>query len=213
MLDATRAEVKSFDINVENCHSIVADINSEADLACAVKSISEYTQELSGLISSAALPQPDAGSYPLCEMTIDRWMDIIKTNVTAQWMTTKAALPLLTFGDQTRVLFLTSEAGWADTPGYGPYNVSKAALNSLGGSFAAECKMKFPDKDIQINVLIPGEAQTEMNPGSEISAYSVVSMVLALLSHPSGGPNGKFFHRDGRHLQFGNLKNHFKNIL
>ena len=27
-------------------------------------------------------------------------------------------------------------------------------------------------------------------------------MALALLSHPPGGPNGRFFHRDGRHLAF-----------
>jgi hypothetical protein len=41
-----------------------------------------------------------------------------------------------------------------------------------------------------------------MNQGSTESPYAVVSMVLVLLSHPPGGPNGFFFNRDGRHLAF-----------
>lgn len=97
---------------------------------------------------------------------------------------------------------MTSEAGWAFTPGVGPYNLSKAAVNNLGASLAAECAARYPEKDIQVNVLVPGEARTEMNQGSGESPYSVVSMTLVLLSHPAPGPNGCFFHRDGRHLAF-----------
>ena len=41
-------------------------------------------------------------------------------------------------GGRARLVLLTSEAGWAATPGFGPYNVSKAALNTLGASLAAE---------------------------------------------------------------------------
>jgi NAD(P)-dependent dehydrogenase (short-subunit alcohol dehydrogenase family) len=115
-------------------------------------------------------------------------------------------MPLLSKGDSFRIVFLTSAAGWADTPGFGPYNISKSALNSFGMSLAAECSMKYSDKDIQINVLDPGEARTEMNQESTISPFSVVTMVLLLLSHPVGGPNGYFFHRDGRHLSFGDKK-------
>ncbi len=212
-LEETRVEGRSLGINVEHCHPVVADITSEAGLAGAIESIARHTGQLSGLINNAALSQPDAGRYPLSELSIERWTKLMQTNVTAQWLTTKFALPLLTSGDETRVLFLTSEAGWADTPGFGPYNISKAAVNTLGVSFAAECKAKFPDKDIQINVLVPGEARTEMNHGSDVSPYAVVSMVLTLLSHPVGGPNGHLFHRDGRHLAFGYSDAYTKDLL
>ena len=57
-------------------------------------------------------------------------------------------------------------------------------------------------ENISINMLVPGEAHTEMNQGSTDSPYSLACMALTLLSHPSGGPNGCFFHRDGRHLAF-----------
>ena len=101
------------------------------------------------------------------------------------------------------MVFLTSEAGWASTPGFGAYNVTKSALNTLGASFAAECAARHPAADMQINVLVPGEARTEMNQGSTDSPYAIACMTLTLLSHPAGGPNGCFFHRDGRHLSFG----------
>lgn len=105
-------------------------------------------------------------------------------------------------GNAVRVIFVTSEAGWAFTPGAGSYNMTKAALNNLSASMAAEYAESFPDIDIQMNALVPGEARTEMNQGSPYSPYTVVSMTLILLSHPKGGPNGRFFYRDGRHLQF-----------
>jgi len=212
-LEETRVEGRSLGINVEYCYPLVADITSEVHLSKAVEIIAQHTGQLTGLINSAALPQPDGGRYPLSELSSERWTDLMQTNVTAQWLTTKAALPLLTSGEESRVLFFSSEAGWADTPGFGPYNISKSAVNTLGVSFAAECKARFPENDIQINVLVPGEARTEMNQGSEISPYSVVSMVLALLSHPAGGPNGHFFHRDGRHLALGYSDVYAKDLL
>lgn len=64
------------------------------------------------------------------------------------------------------------------------------------------CAVRYPGKDVQINVLVPGEARTDMNQGSTESPYAVVNMVLVLLSHPPGGPSGFFFNRDGRHLPF-----------
>jgi len=41
-----------------------------------------------------------------------------------------------------------------------------------------------------------------MNQNSTIFPFAAVPIALLLLSHPKGGPNGKFFHRDGRHLEF-----------
>lgn len=112
-------------------------------------------------------------------------------------------LPHMLRAAAPRVVFLTSEAGWASTSGFGHYNVSKAALNSLGASLAEECAARHPGADIQINVLDPGEARTEMNQSSSRSPFAAVPMTLLLLSHPPGGPNGRFFHADGRHLAFG----------
>ena len=201
-LRETVEEGADLGIDVSRCISVPVDIRSDGDLARAVGSIQRVTTSLYGLVNSAALPQPAETAFPLTSQSAAAWTDLLTTNVTGQWLTCKAAMPLLSRGDGFRILFLSSFAGWASTPGFGPYNVSKSAVNTLGASLAAECTLRYPDKDIQINVLVPGEARTEMNQGSTESPYAVVSMVLVLLSHPPGGPNGFFFNRDGRHLAF-----------
>lgn len=212
-LQETLDEGNSLGINVDHCVTVVADISLESDLVRAVEIISQHVSHLHGLVNSAALPQPDVGPHPLADQCLAAWSELFTTNVTAQWLTSRAALPLMTKGDGMRVIFMSSEAGWASTPGFATYNISKSAVNALGASLAAECIAHFPDQDIQINILVPGEARTEMNLGSTESPYSVVSMTLTLLSHPPGGPNGCFFHRDGRHLTFTYSSVYMKNLL
>lgn len=212
-LRETLGEGDSLGINVDRCVPVVADISVEADLVRAVEVISQHVPHLHGLVNNAALPQPNAGPHPLADQSLASWSALFTTNVTAQWLTSRAALPLMANGGAVRVIFMSSEAGWAATPGFGPYNISKSAVNTLGASLAAECSAHFPGHDVQINVLVPGEARTEMNRGSTESPYSVVSMALTLLSHPPGGPNGCFFHRDGRHMDFAYSAAYMKDIL
>lgn len=212
-LRETLDEGVSLGINVDRCVLVVADISLESDLARAVEVISQHVLHLYGLVNCAALPQPNVGSHPLTDQNLDAWSELFTTNVTAQWLTSRAAMPLMANGNSIRIIFMSSEAGWAATPGFGPYNISKSAVNTLGASLAAECSEHFPGHDVQVNVLVPGEARTEMNLGSTESPYSVVSMTLTLLSHPPRGPNGCFFHRDGRHLTFGYSSAYMKDLL
>lgn len=212
-LRETQDEGVSLGISRQNCIPITANITLEPDLKRAVGVISQHVTQLHGLVNSAALPQPNTGPYPLANQSLSSWTQLLTTNVTAQWLTSRAALPLLANSGSLRMLFLSSEAGWAATPGFGPYNLSKSAVNTLGTSFAAECSTHYPAIDVQINVIVPGEALTEMNRGSTESPYCVVSIALALLSHPPKGPNGRFFHRDGRHLGFAYSDRYAKNLL
>jgi 3-oxoacyl-[acyl-carrier protein] reductase len=203
MLLESIAEMGRLGIATDNAIPLALDITDAAAVAAAAAEIERRCGRLQGLVCSAALPQAGDGPSPLMSMQPERWDDLLRTNVTGAWLATRAALPLMLRSASARVVYLTSEAGWAFTPGFGAYNVTKSALNNLGASFADECANRYPTADVQINVLVPGEARTEMNQGSADSPYAVVCMALALLSHPAGGPNGCFFHRDGRHLSFG----------
>lgn len=182
--------------------SVPMDVTDEGSVARAVAQVDAACPDgLRGLVHCAALPQPGR-AYPLLKMALADWDGLQRTNVTAGWLLTREAIGSLVRGGAPRVLFLGSEAGWADTVGHGPYNVSKAALNSLAASLAAEFADCHPEVKPQVNLLVPGEARTEMNQGSSVSPYSVVSMALLLLTCAPGGPNGKLFHRDGRALSF-----------
>jgi 3-oxoacyl-[acyl-carrier protein] reductase len=137
------------------------------------------------------------------QTTPDEWNRQIATNVSAPWHITRAVLASAQ-PDALRIVFMTSAAAWGFAPGAGPYNVTKAALNSLAGSFAAECVACLPERDIQINALDPGQVRSEMNAASAVSPFTTVNVALLLLSHVRGGPTGRFFRADGTSVAFGN---------
>ena len=195
-------EMRSLGVASANAAVIPLDMTDSGSVEAAASEVRRRFGSAQILVHSAAVSAGGLPPSPLTSMTPEQWSRIIGANVTGAWQICRAALPDMLAAGYCRALLLTSEAGWAFTPGVGPYNVSKSALNNLGASLAAECAARAPAADVQINVLIPGEARTEMNRGSTISPYTVVPMTLALLSHPAGGPNGRFFHRDGRHFPF-----------
>ena len=201
-LKETLAEMMSLGISTQKAHLVPADLTNKADIEAACQTVRGLCSSLYGLINNAALPSKAGSKYPLHDDPFEYWEKIMATNLTAPWFLTRTIFPHMATGGHVRVVFMSSEAAWASTPGFGMYNISKAALNSLGHSLAQELAAYTRNSDIQINTVVPGEARTEMNQGSNTSPYAVVSMLLLLLSHPDGGPNGRFFHRDGRHLQF-----------
>ncbi len=207
VLADTIASLHRNDIPESKCHIVPADINDPKSLADAVAQISQIPDmEINGAVACAAVPQSRVSPWPLTDMPMDYWEKMISTNVTGQLNAFRAVHPMMLAKRQMHMVFFTSEAGWADTEGVGPYNVTKAALNSFAMSLARECEAKYPNSVVQINVLDPGEARTEMNQGSSIRPYAAVPMTLALLAQPATGPNGRFFHRDGRHLDFAYAK-------
>jgi NAD(P)-dependent dehydrogenase (short-subunit alcohol dehydrogenase family) len=202
-LRETVEQAARFGIDARLLVPLTADITSPEEVSRAAEQIaSQGDRPLFGLVNNAALPQGRKYRFPLLDSSWDEWRAWMRTNVDAQWFVAQRAIREMSKGESGRIIFMSSEAGWASTPGFGIYNTSKAALNSLAASFAAEREVAFPGKDIQINTLVPGEARTEMNQGSQESPYKVVTMALALLSSPPGGPNGRFFHRDGRSVDF-----------
>lgn len=201
-LEDTCGEAQSLGAKAGRCVPVPADITREEDIESACRVIRQSCPALHGLVNNAAVSQHRESPWPLQKSSPASWDRMFRVNVTAPWMVSRAILPFMIDGGEVRIVFMTSEAGWAFTPGVGPYNITKAALNNLGASLAHECAARYPEADIQINILNPGEARTEMNQGSQRSPYTVVPMVLQLLSHPPGGPNGRFFHADGRHLAF-----------
>jgi len=195
-------ELRSLGISAEKFHVVPADVTSEEQIERAFGQIQTSCQALDGLINNAAVAQSTRFAFPLLQESLECWDEIMRVNLRAPWLVARTALPHMLISGVVKVLFITSEAGWGFAPGFGQYNVSKAALNSLTVNMAEECHARYPDMDIQINGLDPGQARTEMNRGSTRSPFIVACMALLLLSHPKGGPNGKFFSQDGRHLEY-----------
>ncbi|HEX9906584.1 MAG TPA: SDR family NAD(P)-dependent oxidoreductase, partial [Propylenella sp.] len=75
---------------------------------------------------------------PLGHIPPKVWDDVIAVNVTANWRLIRSLDPLLRQSDAGRALFISSGAARACRPFWGAYSVSKAALEALARTYAAE---------------------------------------------------------------------------
>lgn len=95
---------------------------------------------------------------PLAQMTPKTFQEVMEVNVTANWRLIRSMDPLLRQSDAGRVLFVSSGAAHKHTPYWGGYAVSKAALEMLALTYAAECR----ETTVKVNLLNPGPMRTAM---------------------------------------------------
>jgi NAD(P)-dependent dehydrogenase (short-subunit alcohol dehydrogenase family) len=114
------------------------------------------------------------------------FQELIDINVTANWRLIRSLDPLLRTSDAGRALFLTSGAARHHTPFWGGYAMSKAALESLVLTYAAECT----GTNVRANLLSPGPLRTKMRakamPGEDPETLrppeAVSGLIVDLLS-------------------------------
>lgn len=121
--------------------------------------------------------------------------EALETNLLGAWRTTQAFLPLLRASGHGRVVNVSSGAGSITEMGAGPpaYQVSKAALNALTRTLAAELS----DSGILVNAVCPGWVATDMGGRGGRPVADGAAGVVWAATLPDDGPTGGFF-RDGR---------------
>ena len=86
------------------------------------------------------------------------WDEVMAVNVTANYRLIRSMDPLLRMSDAGRAVFITSEHA-KSTPAYsGCYSASKAALNALVKTYAAEVSTT----NVRANLFSPGATRTKM---------------------------------------------------
>ncbi len=95
---------------------------------------------------------------PIGHVSPKEWDNVLSVNLTANWRLIRAVDPLLRAGDAGRALFVTSGAARSCRAYWGPYSVSKAGLEALARTYAAET-VKTPVKTLIVN---PGPLRTRM---------------------------------------------------
>ena len=118
---------------------------------------------------------------PLAHLEPKTFQEVMEVNVTANWRLIRSLDPVLRQSDAGRVLFVTSGAARKHTPFWGPYAVSKAALESLALTYAAECE----GSRIKVNLLNPGPMRTAMRrkamPGEDPNTLPVPEDLTPLI--------------------------------
>ena len=144
--------------------------------------IFERWGKLDALVGNAAIL---GALTPLTHLQPKIFDELIAVNVTANWRLIRAVDPLLRRSDAGRAVFITSGAARSSTSFWGGYAMSKAALESLVLTYAAECA----GGNVKVNLFNPGPTRTAMRkaafPGEDPltlpTAESMAPQILELL--------------------------------
>jgi len=120
---------------------------------------------------------------PLAHHDPNEWEDIFRINVHANARLIRACDPLLRAAPAGRVVMVTSSAAGKAIPYWGPYAASKAALEQLTQTYAAEVA----NTPLRVNLLDPGGTRTRMRakafPSEDASRlHSPEQVAMAILT-------------------------------
>jgi NAD(P)-dependent dehydrogenase (short-subunit alcohol dehydrogenase family) len=117
---------------------------------------------------------------PIAHATDDVWTNVISTNLAANWRLIRTLDPLLQRSDAGRAIFVTSGAAAKATAYWGVYAASKAALETIVKTYAAEVSTT----NVRANLIDPGATRTAMRakayPGEDASLLPTADEVAPL---------------------------------
>jgi NAD(P)-dependent dehydrogenase (short-subunit alcohol dehydrogenase family) len=150
-------------------------------------------QKLDVLVGNAGILGPLS---PLPHVTGDAWNEVLEVNLTANWRLIRTLDPLLRRSEAGRAIFVSSGAAATRRAYWGPYSVSKAALEALVQTYAQE----LADTPARANLINPGPTRTAMRakafPGEDpasLKAPEDLSELFIRLAEPSCTDNGRVF--------------------
>ena len=153
----------------------VTDCDGLARLALA---LNERYGRLDVLIGNAGILGPVS---PLAHVEPKAWDETMLVNVTANWQLIRCLDPLLRASDAGRAVFVSSGSAHKARAYCGPYAVSKAALEMLARTYAAETA----STRVRVNLINPGPTRTRMRaqfmPGEDPATLDPPDKVAAAI--------------------------------
>jgi NAD(P)-dependent dehydrogenase (short-subunit alcohol dehydrogenase family) len=133
---------------------------------------------------------------PLGHLEPKTWDDVVAVNVTANWRLIRSLDPLLRMSDAGRAVFISSGVANNTRPYWGLYAMSKAALEVLARTYAAETAKT----NVKVNLFNPGPIRTVMRakamPGEDpmtLDTPDQAAEAILPLCLPSCSESGKIY--------------------
>jgi NAD(P)-dependent dehydrogenase (short-subunit alcohol dehydrogenase family) len=154
------------------------------------RAIFERWGRLDGLVGNAAIL---GGLSPVAHFEPKEFDKVMSLNVTANYRLLRSLDLLLRQSEAGRVVFVSSSSAHSARAFWGPYAASKAALEALVKSYAAETA---GSSKVRANVFYPGAVRTAMRaqavPGEDpetLPRPAVVAPKLIDMLEPAFGEN------------------------
>lgn len=174
-------------------HGLTADVGDKDAIYPLAGAAAALVGPLDIVIHNAST----LGPTPLRELTetdCEDFASVLETNLLGPFRLTKAVVGSMVLRGEGLVVGISSDAGLEGYPGWGAYGVSKAALDHLLRTWAAE----LADSGVRFLSVDPGEMDTAMHaaamPDADRSVLKKPAVVAARIadliesaeSHPSG---------------------------
>ncbi|HEY5216948.1 MAG TPA: SDR family NAD(P)-dependent oxidoreductase, partial [Pseudolabrys sp.] len=169
------------------------DVKDSDGIARLALALNERYGRLDVLIGNAGIIGPLS---PLDHIEPKDWDNLIAVNVTANWQLIRTMAPLLRKASAGRAVFLTSAVAYKGRAYWGPYAASKAALDALVRSYAAENATT----NVRANLFAPGPTRTRMYLGAfpgidpeTLPTPETVAAAIVPLCLPDCSESGKVY--------------------
>ncbi len=165
---------------------------TEDDFKGLAGGIGQEIGKLDGLLHNAAHL---GGLSPIEHFTLKQWETVFKVNVTAEFLLTKYALPLLKESVDASIIFTSSGVGKTGRAYWGAYAASKFANEGMSQILADELE----EDGVRVNTIDPGVARTVMrakafpgeNPNNNPKPAALMGAYLYLMGSDSAEITGE----------------------
>jgi 3-oxoacyl-[acyl-carrier protein] reductase len=154
IIDSSADQIRKAGGTAEAIACDVSDWNSVAALA---KQVQAKYSRLDILVNNAGI---GGFSTPLQALPIEKWDDILNTNLRGVFYTIRAFAPMLIASGGGDIVNISSLAGKNALPNGAAYAASKWGLNGLTYSVAEELRQH----KVRVSVVCPGSTHTELSP-------------------------------------------------
>lgn len=190
-LGATRREIEEMGAQVL---AVSADVSQRSDVERLAGEALACFGRIDILVNNASALGPTPMPY-LTDYPIEHFEQVLRTNVVAPFMLTRALVGQMLSRGSGSVINVSSDAGLVGYPTWGAYGVSKAAVDQLTRTWAAELE----GSGVRINSVDPGNMDTEMHrlaepgedPGQWAKPEQVTHVFVYLASDEAKGINGQ----------------------
>lgn len=195
-IEEAAEKLKSDGLSVE---PLVVDLDSDASIEAAAKSVSDKYGRLDVLVNNAAVSTAPTSADGKSYTRREEFLQILNTNVAGVQVVTDAFIPLLEKATGTkRIVFISSTLGSLTCKAdlnhpqrnmpWIPYTISKTAETMLALFYSAQFDGQ---KDWKVNISCPGYCATNLNDhaGTNSPEHGAINACRLATLGPDGETN------------------------
>ncbi|HTU01789.1 MAG TPA: SDR family oxidoreductase [Candidatus Sulfotelmatobacter sp.] len=164
------------------CLGVACDVRRYPEVEALMAQAAGQFGGLDVVVNNAGI----AGRGAVAEIPLERWHEVLDTNLTGVFYCCRAAVPWLRKRRGGYIINVSSLAGVNPIPNLSAYNASKFGLVGFSEAFMQEIRYD----GIRVSTILPGSVDTEFGgrtPGEgwRLAPGDVAMVVVDLLSHPA----------------------------